>query len=209
MRLDLKAVTDLTAAEQEARRALSLAVYPPGAPPTAGEELTWAAPRWAVMGWAGERLVAYVGIVVRDATLDGAAVHIGGIGSVKTHPDTRGRGYAGQAIGRAAEFFAADPALAFALLVCREQLVPFYGKLGWQPFGGTLLVEQPGGTVPFTDERGDDPAGPRQCTANGNARSARPALVKTHSPCRPRTETSTGRAKRPDIRLSIKEIAAP
>ncbi|HEY8598026.1 MAG TPA: GNAT family N-acetyltransferase [Thermomicrobiales bacterium] len=150
MHLDLKAVADLTAAEQDARRALTLAVYPPGAPPTAGEELTWAAPQWAVMAWEGDRLVAHVGIVVRDATLDGRDVRIGGIGSVKTHPAARGRGYAGRAIGRAAEFFAADPALAFALLVCREPLVPFYGKLGWQPFGGTLLVEQPGGTVPFT-----------------------------------------------------------
>lgn len=150
MHLDLKAVTDLTAAEQEARRALTLAVYPPGAPPTAGEELTWASPQWAIMAWDREQLVAHVGIVVRDATLDGSAVHIGGIGSVKTHPDARGRGYAGQAIGRAAEFFADDPALAFALLVCRVPLVPFYRTLGWQPFGGTLLVEQPGGTVPFT-----------------------------------------------------------
>lgn len=150
MHLDLKAVTDLTAAEQEARHALTVAVYPPGAPPTAGEELTWASPQWAVMVWEREQIVAHVGIVVRDATLDGATVHIGGIGSVKTHPDARGRGYAGQAIGRAAEFFAADPSLAFALLVCRVPLVPFYGKLGWQPFGGTVLVEQPGGTVPFT-----------------------------------------------------------
>jgi len=150
MHLDLKAVADLTAAEQDARRALTLAVYPPGAPPTAGAELTWAAPQWAVMAWDDDQLIAHVGIVVRDATLDGQGVRIGGIGSVKTHPAARGRGYARRAIGRAVEFFAADQALAFALLVCRVPLLPFYGKLGWQPFGGTLLVEQPGGTVPFT-----------------------------------------------------------
>lgn len=150
MHLDLKAVADLTAAEQDARRALTLAVYPPGAASTAGEELTWASPQWAVLAWEGDQLVAHVGIVVRDATLDGQSVKIGGIGSVKTHPAARGRGYAGQAIGQAAAFFAAESALAFALLVCRAPLVPFYGKLGWQPFGGTLLVEQPGGTVPFT-----------------------------------------------------------
>ena len=150
MHLDFKAVADLTPAEQDARRALTLAVYPPGAPPTTGEELTWAPPQWAALAWDDDQLVAHVGIVVRDATLDGREIRIGGIGSVKTHPAARGRGYAGQAIGRAAAFFAADPALAFGLLVCRTPLLPFYGKLGWQPFGGTLLVEQPGRTVQFT-----------------------------------------------------------
>ncbi|MEH2457738.1 hypothetical protein [Nostoc sp.] len=43
-----------------------------------------------------------------------------------------------------------DFGLTFALLVCRQVLVPFYTRLGWQSFNGILLVEQPGGTVPFT-----------------------------------------------------------
>lgn len=150
MDLALKAVADLTAEEEEARRALTRAVYPPGAAPTAGMGLTWAAPQWAVLAWEDGQLVSHVGIVTREATLDGRAVRIGGIGSVKTHPAARGQGHAGIALRRAVEFFAADPALAFALLVCLPPLVPYYGRLGWQPFGGTLLIEQPGGTVPFT-----------------------------------------------------------
>ncbi len=150
MQLDLKAVADLTAVEQAARDALTAVVYPPNATPTPGEELTSAAPQWVILAWEGEQLVSHVGIVVRDVTLDGREVRIGGIGSVKTHPAARGRGHAGVALRRASVFFAADPAIAFALLVCLPPLVPFYGKLGWQPFDGALLVEQPGGRVPFT-----------------------------------------------------------
>jgi predicted N-acetyltransferase YhbS len=146
----LKAVGDLTEAEEKARRALTRAVYPPSDAPAAGMELTWAAPQWALMVREGGDLVAHVGLIIRDATLDGRAVRIGGIGSVKTHPAARGQGHAGRALEQAASFFADDAALAFALLVCRTPLVPFYARLGWQSFSGTLLVEQPGGTVPFT-----------------------------------------------------------
>ena len=148
--MTLKAVSNLTVAEEEARRALTRAVYPPSDAPTPGMELTWAAPQWALMVWEGGALVAHVGLVIREATLDGRAVRIGGIGSVKTHPASRGQGYASRALERAAAFFAEDPALAFALLDCLPPLVPFYARLGWQLFGGTLLVEQPSGTVPFT-----------------------------------------------------------
>lgn len=50
---------------------------------------------------------------------------------------------------RAADCFASDPAIAFALLCCPPQRVSFYERLGWRRFGGTLLVAQPSGTVAF------------------------------------------------------------
>jgi nodulation protein A len=101
---------------------------------------------------AGE-LVAHVGLVVRAGALDGAPVTIGGIGSVKTHPRARGRGYASAGLRRAATALTADHAVAFSLLVCQDHLVPFYERLGWLTFGGRLVVAQPGGKTVFTLNR--------------------------------------------------------
>ena len=156
VQLDVKLVVEQTAREREALHALSMAVYPPAASAAdpAQRQIAWASPEWGILVWddAGA-LVGYVGIVARDVLLDGRAVRVGGIGGVKTHPAVRGQGYARAALGRAATFMADELGAAFGLLVCREELRPFYGGLGWQPFAGALLIEQPGGRVLFTFNR--------------------------------------------------------
>ncbi len=154
--LDVKLVSVQTAEEREALRALAATVYPPAerAGDPVQKTIAWASPEWGILVWDDDgALVGYVGIVARDVTLDGRAVRVGGIGGVKTHPAVRGKGYARAALRRAAAFMADELAVAFGVLVCREGLLPFYGGLGWQPFAGALLVEQPGGRVPFIFNR--------------------------------------------------------
>jgi hypothetical protein len=85
--------------------------------------------------------------------LDGAAVKGGGVGSVKTHPRVQGRGYASAGLRRAATALHDDHHIAFSLLVCQEHLLPFYHRLGWLPFSGCLMVEQPAGPTVFTINR--------------------------------------------------------
>ena len=151
--LDVKPVAEQGSEEREALRVLTATVYPPstGVADAAQQRIAWASPEWGILVWDDVgALVGYVGIVAREVTLDGLAVRVGGIGSVKTHPAARGKGYARAALRRAAVFMADELDAAFGVLVCREGLLPFYGGLGWQPFAGTMLVEQPGGQVPFT-----------------------------------------------------------
>jgi len=95
----------------------------------------------------------HAGILVREGTLDGVPVKLGGIGGVKTHPQAQGRGYASAALRRAATALHDDHHVAFSLLVCQAHLLPFYGRLGWLPFSGRLVVEQPGGAIIFTINR--------------------------------------------------------
>jgi GNAT superfamily N-acetyltransferase len=152
MHLDLKAVTELSARERDALKALTAAVYPPEVLATSpGRSFQWAPAQWSVLVWTTEdRLIAHVGIVTRAGTLDGVPVKIGGIGSVKTHPQAQGRGYASAALRRAATALLDDHHVAFSLLVCQAHLLPFYGRLGWLPFPGRLVVEQPRGPIVFT-----------------------------------------------------------
>ena len=152
MRWELRRVADRTAGEQAALRTLALAVYPPEvAAAWPGRAIEWAPHQWGVVGWDAEgAALCYVGVVLRDARWDDRAVRVGGIGGVKTHPASRGRGFATTAIQRALAFFREQGDVDFGLLVCEPGLVPFYERLGWRRFTGEVLVIQRQATVPFT-----------------------------------------------------------
>jgi aminoglycoside 2'-N-acetyltransferase I len=152
MRLDLKAVTDLSVAERDALTELAAAVYPPEVLATSpGRLLQWAPAQASILAWTESgQLVAQVGMLVRNGTLDSVSVKIGGIGGVKTHPRARGQGYASAALHRAALALHDEHQVAFSLLVCQAHLLPFYKRLGWLPFAGRLIVDQHGGSITFT-----------------------------------------------------------
>jgi GNAT superfamily N-acetyltransferase len=97
----------------------------------------------------GGELVSFAGVYLRDATHDGRAVRVGGVGNVKTHPTARGRGFAAAAVRRAADIFAGR-GVAFGLLVYRPELAGFYARLGWRAFAGRLVVRQRGAACDFT-----------------------------------------------------------
>ena len=75
---------------------------------------------------------------------------IGGVGGVKTYPQARGQGYASAALCCAITALHDDHRVAFSLLVCQAHVMPFYTRLGWLPFAGRLVVEQPSGSIVFT-----------------------------------------------------------
>lgn len=148
-------VADLSDADHEAIRLLSLAVYPPEQfADWPGRSVEWSAPEWCVrIRGDGDALASYVGVYVRQAEWDGRAVRVGGIGNVKTHPAVRRRGLASLGIRRAVEFFREQPALEFALLLCEPHLLNYYARLGWREFGGRLLVRQRGVACAFAFNR--------------------------------------------------------
>lgn len=152
MRIDMTPVADLTPADREELRALTADVYTPDVIATLPEtRVTWAPTTWSIRVRDGDgRVVSHVGMLTRDVEVDGTLTIIGGIGGVKTHPDARGRGYASAALQTASAFFTDDLGVAFVLLVCLPPTVPYYERFGWRRFRGTLLIAQPGGTIPFT-----------------------------------------------------------
>jgi ribosomal protein S18 acetylase RimI-like enzyme len=148
-------IADLSDADREGVRRLSLAVYPPGqAADWPGRHVEWSAPEWCVRIRDDQgTLVSYAGVYVREAECGGRPVRVGGVGNVKTHPGARGRGLAALGVRRAVEFFREQPTVAFALLVCEPQLLGYYARLGWREFGGRLLVRQHGAACEFTLDR--------------------------------------------------------
>lgn len=145
----LEEATALTPDDRERLSAMMAAVYPPkpeGYPETARD---WAPQQWRVLVIADQELVAHVGVVVREAFVDGRPVLTGGVGGVATHPAHRRKGYAALGIGRALDFLL-ERDVQFALLVCRPELIGYYEGLGWRHFGGILEVTQFGEPETFT-----------------------------------------------------------
>ncbi len=151
----LKPMSDWTTQERVDLDELSRAVYPPEDHATwSGRHFDWAGPDAGIQVTAPDRgLVSYTGVTVRDAGLDGRAVRIGGIGGIKTHPQARRQGFAALGVRRAIEAFHERLDIEFGLLVCDHELIPYYSRLGWVDFGGQMLTEQQGRTVPFTFNR--------------------------------------------------------
>ena len=119
-----------------------------------GSRLEWSRPEMGVRvvddaGW----LVSYVGVYTRAALLDGGEVTIGGIGGVKTHPDARGMGLAALGMTKATEWLLETARADFGLLVCQDELLDYYGRMGWRVFEGTLLTDQHGEKSEFTFNR--------------------------------------------------------
>jgi GNAT superfamily N-acetyltransferase len=145
----------LAAGEQAALEALRSAAYPPDAAGSwAGRGREWAGPAYRVLVWQADgRLAAHVGLVLRAALADEQSVHVGGVGGVVTHPELRRQGLAAAAMARAVDFLRARGDVDFALLVCEPHMLAYYGRLGWQPFGGRLVVRQWGEREEFTFNR--------------------------------------------------------
>lgn len=153
--VSLKRVAETTETERGAERALLQSVYPPEETTEwPGRHLEWAPSDWCVHVCDEQgRLLSYTGIVLRRAAYEGRPVRIGGIGGVKTHPAARRRGYARMGLERAIRFFREQQDVAFALLVCRPQLIGTYASMGWQEYDGRLLVRQFGKVTEFTFNR--------------------------------------------------------
>ena len=150
--IHLSKIADLSDDERAAIRTLSQAVYPADTVKDwPGRHIEWSQPEWCVR-IHGDRgvLASYVGVVIREGTLDGQPVKVGGIGGVMTHPAERARGLAGKGIRRAVDSFRKQGDIAFGLLVCEERLLRYYGKLGWRGFLGQMKVRQRGADSDFT-----------------------------------------------------------
>ncbi len=93
--------------------------------------------------WVAEergRLVSCVQIFPRRLRTTGDSVPVGGIGSVFTRPEGRGRGIASQLLDRAATAMA-ERGMPLSLLFASR--LSFYGRLGWVSWPGSRTLLRP------------------------------------------------------------------
>jgi hypothetical protein len=113
-------------------------------------DVVWANPDQRLLAFNRENeIICHLAIVLRDATWDGRAVKIGGIGGVATREDSRGQGVASTAMRRARHELQETYKADFGLLFCEPRHASLYVTLGWHPFKGDVFVIQPQGRVRF------------------------------------------------------------
>lgn len=98
----------------------------------------------------GGRVVSHVGLLKHAVSAGGRPVAVAGVGGVVTVPEAQGRGHAQRGMRHAAEFMRHGWGVEFGMLFCRDALVPFYERLGWQLVGGPVEIEQDDGPVVCT-----------------------------------------------------------
>jgi aminoglycoside 2'-N-acetyltransferase I len=113
------------------------------------DEIDWANSEWYVTGKLVERIVSIVGILRRRIRVGKITLEVGGIGGVATHPDYRQCGFSSALLKRAAEFMRDDLQVVFGLLVCDQEMVSFYRKLGWQISHAELVFDLHGSKEVF------------------------------------------------------------
>jgi aminoglycoside 2'-N-acetyltransferase I len=113
-------------------------------------DVAWAAHDQRVLAFnaAGE-IIGHVAIIMREATLDGRAVKIGGLGGVATRNDSRRRGVARATMSTAVQQIQCVHDVDFCLLFCEPRHAALYEKLGWHSFQGDVFVQQAQGRVRF------------------------------------------------------------
>jgi GNAT superfamily N-acetyltransferase len=151
------AATSLSLRERAETRAFtrhSLESLDPHTRPYAlpADRYTWAAPTWSVMVKADQSVVTHAGILYRVIQAGDLRVPVGGITSVMTRPDWRGRGYARAALTKATAFVAVWLWAPFAVAICPRADTGFYELLGWQVAEAPICCDQPGGKVRLEDE---------------------------------------------------------
>ncbi len=108
-------------------------------------EHVWAEPWLAISGSAEGQLVSFLNLVDRQVLTDDTATHFFGLNNVITEPEYRGKGFSTALNRYAIQVMQETDPQACGFLFCADALIPFYARLGWQKFDGTVTVSQPSG----------------------------------------------------------------
>ena len=105
------------------------------------DEIDWSPPEWYVLGKMKGQVVSVVGILKRRIRVGEISLDVGGIGGVATHPDHQKQGFGSALLQSAAEFIHQDLHIDFGLLLCAQETVTFYSKLGWKIAEEEMIFE--------------------------------------------------------------------
>jgi GNAT superfamily N-acetyltransferase len=106
--------------------------------------IQWATPDWMALGFLQGRLVTQLCIPKREIMVGSEKFWLAGLGGMATHPRYQHRGL-GSALLAVTETFMRDTMqVPFSLLICANELCPFYELSHWQVTADFLYFMQDG-----------------------------------------------------------------
>ena len=109
--------------------------------------LIWRPMQRYLLRYVEGQLVAKAGVLELQLWLRGEGVQVGGVGGVITAPAHRKQGHATGLLKDVDDYLCSQVKVQYGMLFCREALIPFYNRLGWEPLAETITFQQPGGPV--------------------------------------------------------------
>jgi len=95
------------------------------------KETEWATPSYTIIYFSGNEIGSFYNIVERDVRIDDQLYKTAGINNVITPPSYRGKGFSSLLLRETMEFIFDELKKDIGLLLCADNLVPFYEKLNW------------------------------------------------------------------------------
>ncbi|MCX2742188.1 GNAT family N-acetyltransferase [Pontibacter anaerobius] len=110
------------------------------------QEREWALPDWVLAKYEHGEIATVCHVVLRDVSMDGQEYKVAGINNVITPKSYRGKGFASQVLREAEMFIFGELDCTFGMLLCADDLLLFYSRLGWYKLDEyALYYHQPTG----------------------------------------------------------------
>ena len=111
------------------------------------KDLKWRKKEYSILVYNNNDLMSHIGLLNHSINLPNETLIIGGVGSVITIPEAQGQGYATAGLKYSVDYIKEKYKADFGILVCNQELVPFYEKLGWKLLPPPIYFDQPEGKI--------------------------------------------------------------
>lgn len=91
----------------------------------------WSKPDWSIIEYRDDEIVSFYNLVLREIELDGQNCKVSGVNNVITPKEHRGNGYASQLLRETEYLIFDDLNSKLGLLLCADDLIPYYERLNW------------------------------------------------------------------------------
>jgi predicted GNAT family N-acyltransferase len=108
-------------------------------------ETVWASADWHTAFMSDGEVLSFLSIIERQASFDGGMVKIAGIGNVITRNPHRHKGLGTLIMQKTQQMMSTCLQTDFGLLLCSDDVIPFYSRLGWRKTCARLTFDQPTG----------------------------------------------------------------
>lgn len=105
-------------------------------------ETEWATPDWTIIQFVNDEIATFYNIVIREIIIDGEKIKVGGINNVITPKEFRGKGYASKTLSETEYLIFNDLTCELGVLLCADNLIPFYERLNWYKVDCTVYFAQ-------------------------------------------------------------------
>lgn len=108
-------------------------------------ELEWAVPDWTIIYYEDDKIASFYNVVLREIVVDKQMLKVGGINNVITPKDFRGKGYASKILRETDNLIFNDLNCDLGVLLCADNLIPFYERLNWYKVDCPVYFDQSSG----------------------------------------------------------------